>query len=308
MEKLKIIVICGPTAIGKTAAAIEIAKIFNGEIISADSMQVYRYMDIGTAKPTPLERAEVPHHLIDILNPDESFDAAAFAAEARKTIETLCSKGILPIVAGGTGLYIRALLHGIFEGKTSDPDIRKRLKEQAQAQGIDTLYQRLCECDPNTDIHPNDAFRIIRALEIFEISGQPASEHRRQHGFKDNPFDALSIALFTDREILYDRINRRVDMMIEQGLIDEVRMLLGLGYSLHLKSMQSIGYRHILDFMNGRFSYEETVQLFKRDTRRYAKRQITWFKSEPDMIQIRPESWKELIPNIENFLNIRGNR
>ncbi len=308
MEKIRIIVICGPTAIGKTAVAIEIAKIFNGEIISADSMQVYRYMDIGTAKPTPSERAEVPHHLVDILNPDEPFDAAAFAAEARKTIETLCTNGILPIVVGGTGLYIRALLHGIFEGKASDADIRKRLKEQAETQGIDALYQRLRECDPNSGIHQNDAFRIIRALEIFEISGQSASEHRRQHGFKDDPFHALNIALFTDREILYDRINRRVDMMLEQGLIDEVKMLLNMGYLPTLKSMQSIGYRHILDFMDGRFSYEETVRLFKRDTRRYAKRQITWFKSESDMIQTRAESWKELIPIIENFLNIRGSK
>jgi len=302
MEKIRIIVICGPTAIGKTAIAIEIAKIFNGEIISADSMQVYRYMDIGTAKPTSAERAEVPHHLADILNPDEPFDAAAFAGKARKTIETLSTKGILPIIVGGTGLYIRALLHGIFEGKTSDADIRKRLKEQAQAQGIDALYQRLRECDPHTAIHPNDEFRIIRALEIFEISGQPASEHHRQHGFKDNPFDALSIALFTDREILYDRINRRVDMMLEQGLLDEVKMLLNMGYSPNLKSMQSIGYRHLLDFMNGDFSYEEAVRLFKRDTRRYAKRQITWFKSEPDMIWVRAESRNELIPMIENFL------
>ncbi len=303
MKKPNIIVICGPTAVGKTAVAIEIAKRFHGEIVSADSMQIYRYMDIGTAKPDADELSQARHHLIDILNPDEPFDAAAYAAMAGKIIRELHSQGIVSIVAGGTGLYIRALLHGIFEEKSSDPEIRQRLKEELREQGIEAMYQRLRNCDPNTEIHPNDAFRIIRALEVFEISGKPISEYHRRHGFGDDPYHALMIVLFTEREILYERINRRVDRMIEQGFEKEVRKLLDMGYSPKLKSMQSIGYRHICDYLAGSVSWEESVRLLKRDTRRYAKRQMTWFKAEPDAIWVRAENWQDSIQKINDFLS-----
>jgi tRNA dimethylallyltransferase len=302
MEKPSIIVICGPTAVGKTAVAIELAKRFHGEIISADSMQIYRYMDIGTAKPDASELSQARHHLIDILNPDEPFDAAAYAAMAGDIIRKLHSQGIVSIVAGGTGLYIRALLHGIFEEKSSDPEIRQRLKEELREQGAEAMYQRLRQCDPNTSIHPNDTFRMIRALEVFEISGKPISEYHRQHGFRDDPFDALIIVLFTEREILYDRINRRVDRMIEQGFAEEVRKLLDMGYSPQLKSMQSIGYRHICDYMAKSVSWEECVRLLKRDTRRYAKRQMTWFRAEPDAIWVRAENWQDSIERIQQVI------
>lgn len=303
MKKPNIIVICGPTAVGKTSVAIEIAKQFHGEIVSADSMQIYRYMDIGTAKPDADELSQARHHLIDILNPDEPFDAAAYTAMAGKIIRELHSQGIVSIVAGGTGLYIRALLHGIFEEKSSDPEIRQHLKEELREQGIEAMYQRLLLCDPNTEIHPNDAFRIIRALEVFEISGKPISEYHRRHGFGDDPYHALMIVLFTEREILYERINRRVDRMIEQGFEKEVRKLLDMGYSPKLKSMQSIGYRHICDYLAGSVSWEESVRLLKRDTRRYAKRQMTWFRAEPDAIWVRAEDWQDSIQKIDAFLS-----
>ncbi len=302
--KPKIIIICGPTALGKTATAIGLAETFNGEIIGADSMQVYKYMDIGTAKPTRDEQSRVPHHMIDMVAPDEHFDTQAYARLAREKILDLNSRGIAPFIVGGTGLYIKALVHGLFEAGASDPRIRSRLKEEAQIQGPAFLHKRLHRRDPDSakKIHPNDAYRIIRALEVYESTGKTMAQLHREHNFKDNSFDFLKIGLHINRDLLYDRINRRVDAMIDAGLVDEVTGLLEMGYAPHLKSMQSIGYRHMVDFIQGRCEWDETLRILKRDTRRYAKRQLTWFKADPDLIWAEPEQVSEIRDRIKKFL------
>lgn len=305
-EKSKIIVVCGPTGIGKTSTGIEIAGVFNGEIISADSMQVYRYMDIGTAKPTPDERARVHHHLIDIIDPVESFDAAQFAKSAHKVIIELQGRGIIPFVVGGTGLYIKALVHGLFRAKTVDKNIRIRLKKEAVVRGTDFIYKRLSECDPDSAerIHPNDTYRIIRALEIYETTEKAISKYHREHKFTDSPYKVLKIGLQINREALYDRINRRVDAMIDAEFVDEVKGLLEKGYSADLKSMQAIGYRHMIDFIEGRISWDEALRTLKRDTRRYAKRQLTWFRADPEIVWVEPEQVKDIHGLIKSFLRL----
>lgn len=303
-DKPNVIVICGPTGIGKTAAAIKVAEVFGGQIISADSMQIYRHMDIGTAKPTPEEKARVPHYMIDIVDPDEDFDAAMFAQVARKKIAELDEKQIPAIVAGGTGFYIKSLVHGLFQGVTADSEIRTRLKQEAAINGGECLHERLRQYDPDTaaKIHPNDVFRIVRAIEVYEITGKPLSEYHETHQFSEEPFHVLKIGLDMEREMLYERINRRVDAMIAAGFEDEVRKLLDMGYSPELKSMQSIGYRHLAEFILGKMSYEEAVRTLKRDTRRYAKRQMTWFKADPQIIWMPPENTDEICAAVKkNF-------
>ncbi len=301
----KIIVVCGPTGVGKTSLAIDLAKRFDGEVVSADSMQVYRYMDIGTAKPTPAELAEVPHHMIDILDPDEDFNAARYAEQAGEAVMNLARRGKVPFVAGGTGLYIKALIHGVFESGAADRAARERLKKAAAEHEIEDLYQRLAACDPETakQVHPNDAFRIIRALEAFEAGGEPVSSQRKRHGFRPVRFDAVKIGLNLDRALLYDRINRRADHMIAAGLLREVRGLMEKGYAPELKSMQSIGYRHMTEYILGLQPWDEAVRTLKRDTRRYAKRQLTWFGADADIHWRAPGSAKESVPSIDAFLN-----
>jgi len=302
--KPKIVVICGPTALGKTAVAIDIAKLFSGEIIGADSMQVYRHMDIGTAKPTPDEQARVPHHMIDIIDPDESFDAKQFAQMAHKKILDLHHTGVMPFVVGGTGLYIKAIVHGLFEAGTTDLEVRTRLKKEVKVHGSHILHNRLKGLDPDSAvrIHPNDAYRIIRALEIYELTGMAISDLHRTHRFKDEPFKVLKIGLCMDRELLYNRIDQRVDNMLEVGLVDEVKRLLGMGYSADLKSMQSIGYRHMIDFIEGRISWEKTLSTLKQDTRRYAKRQMTWFKADSEIVWSKKDQANNIRQTIKKFL------
>ena len=275
-SKPNIIVICGPTGLGKTTVSIELAVELHGEIIGADSMQIYRYMDIGTAKPTIKEQAQVPHHLIDIIDPDESFDAADFAKMAGGIITNLQVKGIVPFVVGGTGLYIKALVHGMSQAGPADAEIRKRLKEAELLHGSGFLYEKLRMSDPEAAerIHPNDTFRIIRALEVYEATGITISQYSKDHMFEKKRFNVLKICLYMEKETLYERINQRVDTMIKAGLVDEVKNLLGMGYSEKLKSMQSIGYRHTVDFIKDRITWEETVRTLKRNSRRYAKRQF----------------------------------
>ena len=304
IKKPKIVVICGPTGIGKTSVAVELARHFSGQIIGADSMQVYKYMDIGTAKPTAEEQARVVHHMIDIIEPDESFDAARYAELAGTKIFELDRQKITPFVVGGTGLYIKALLHGLFNTELSDPDIRRRLKREADAHGIESLHERLGRLDPESAkrLHPNDSYRIIRALEVVETTGKPISGHHREHGFTDQPFEALKIALNMDRAVLYARINQRVDAMIAAGFLEEVKSLLARGYSADLKSMQSIGYRHVVDFIRGRLSWEACVRTLKRDHRRYAKRQLTWFGADPQTIWKAPGQMEALKLLVEKFM------
>ena len=304
--KPKVVVICGPTGVGKTSAAIEIAGEFKGEIINADSMQIYKYMDIGTAKPTLDEQARVKHHMIDIVYPDESFDAAMYAKTARETIMKLDRQEVVSFVVGGTGFYIKALLYGLFIGpaKSGDVNIRKRLKGEATVHGAAFLHTRLSKCDPIAaeNIHPNDTYRIIRALEVYEITGKSISEYHEKHRFTDKPFKVLTIGLDMNREILYDRINSRVDAMIDAGLIDEVKGLLDNGYSENLKPMQSIGYRHAVNYIKGRLPWDEAVLTLKQDTRKYAKRQMTWFKADLKIVWVKPEQLKDIIHLIKKFL------
>ncbi len=302
--KPKIIIICGPTALGKTSTAINLAGTFNGEIIGADSMQIYRYMDIGTAKPTTDEQSCVAHHMIDLVDPNEHFDARQFAEMGHENIIKLYARGVTPFVVGGTGLYIKALVQGLFKAGPSDTHVRERLQEQARICGSDLLYQRLSRHDPDTAerIHPNDTYRIIRALEVHELTGKTITAFQREHGFKDNRFRVLKIGLRINREVLYDRINHRVDAMIDSGFLDEVQGLLDMGYSDDLKSMQSIGYRHLVDFIKGRCSWDETMRTLKRDTRRYAKRQLTWFKADPAIVWREPGHLREIRQLIKKFL------
>jgi tRNA dimethylallyltransferase len=302
--KPSVIVICGPTAVGKTAAGIELARALGGEIISADSMQVYRHMDIGTAKPTAAEQAAVRHHLIDIVDPDEPFDAATYAALGRRTVMELSRRGRTPVVVGGTGLYIKALLSGLFRSDARDPAVRQRLRAEAESLGPAALHARLAQCDPQTAarLHPNDAVRTLRALEVYEVTGRPISELQQEHRFADTPFRSLTIGLSVEREALYRRIDRRVEAMLAAGLEAEVRTLLSKGYGPGLRPMQSIGYSHVAAFIAGAISREECRRTLQRDTRRFAKRQLTWFRAYPDTAWVSPEQPREIKRLAEAFL------
>ncbi|MGD2272320.1 MAG: tRNA (adenosine(37)-N6)-dimethylallyltransferase MiaA [Desulfobacterales bacterium] len=306
MEKPKVIVICGPTGIGKTAAAIDIARTFGGQIVSADSMQVYRYMDIGTAKPPLCEQKKIEHHMLDVVDPDEPFDAARYSFLARKTIAELHAKDIIPFIVGGTGLYIKALLYGLFRAGPLESGIRRRLKNEAAAIGSESLHRRLASIDSDSalKIHPHDTYRIIRALETFEAAGEPISAYQHGHQFGDAAFTVLKIGLNLPRETLYLRINRRVDAMIDAGFVDEVRRLLEKGYTAKLKSMQAIGYRHLVSYVQGYLPWDETVRTLKRDTRRYAKRQLTWFRSDPEIVWVQPTKMARLHSIIGKFLKV----
>lgn len=289
---------------GKTDVAIALAEPLGAEIISADAMQVYRYMNIGTAKPTEQQRARVRHHLIDVVNPDEPFNAALFVTMADAVIRELDQKGRPIFVVGGTGLYIKTLTRGLFAAQEQDGVVRKRLKDEAETLGLEVLYQRLQKVDPvaAARIHSNDTYRIIRALEVHQATGQPISYHQRVHAFKDLRYRTLKIGLTADRNILYDRINRRVDLMLASGLLEEVKWLLDQGYPSTLKSMRSIGYRHMSDHLEGRTPWDEAVHLFKRDTRRYAKRQLTWFGADPEIQWVQPGEIDVMSRKIDSFL------
>lgn len=303
-KKTDIIVICGPTGIGKTASAIALSKAVNGKIISADSMQVYRYMDIGTAKPTQEERRQAHHDLIDVADPDEDFDAARFSDMAADCIRAYSGDGVVPVVAGGTGLYIKSLVSGLFRARPVNKEVMENLEAEADRHGTPVMHHRLEEIDKMAAarIHPNDRFRILRALEIFETTGKPISEYHAEHGFSDQPYRVLKIGLAMDRERLYQRINRRVDMMIDGGLLPEVENLIDRGYGPGLKSMGSLGYRHMAGFLCAEFSFDEAVELLKRDTRRYAKRQMTWFRADKEIQWVEPGNTSDIINKARNFL------
>ncbi|MBW1865696.1 MAG: tRNA (adenosine(37)-N6)-dimethylallyltransferase MiaA [Deltaproteobacteria bacterium] len=298
------IIICGPTGIGKTSFAIELAKLFQGEIIGADSMQIYRHMDIGTAKPTSAERSVVRHYMVDIVDPDEPFDAETYAALSLSIVMALQTKQILPFVVGGTGLYIKSLIYGLFDAQPTDKEIRIRLKQEAEKEGPAVLFERLKQVDPVTarKVHVNDIYRIVRALEVYETSGTPISDYQQQHRFQESSVTTLKFGLHMELDHLYDRIDRRVDMMIRAGLLEEVRRLRESGYSRELKPMQSIGYRHMLDFLDGCLDWPETIRTLKRDTRRYAKRQMTWFKADREVVWVDPVVSKDVENRVRNFL------
>lgn len=281
--KQPLMILTGPTAVGKTDLSIRLAKALNGEIISADSMQVYRHMDIGSAKITPQEMDGVPHHLIDVLDPVEDFNVVIFQRLARQALHEIWGRGRIPIVVGGTGFYIQALVYDIdFQDNPDQSPIRARLESLAASRGPQYLHDLLRKADPASAdaIHPNNVKRVIRALEYFEQTGQPISLHNEQERQKESPYHFLYYVVNTDRQVLYQRIDRRVDQMLEQGLVQEVAALRRMGCRQGMTSMQGLGYKEILDYLEGRCTLEEAVYVLKRDTRHFAKRQLTWFRRE----------------------------
>ncbi|MDY0362847.1 MAG: tRNA (adenosine(37)-N6)-dimethylallyltransferase MiaA [Desulforegulaceae bacterium] len=305
-EKLpKIVIICGPTGIGKTSMTIELFSKFPSIIISADSMQVYKLMDIGTAKPSPEENQKAFHHLTDMCFPDEEFDAGKFAQEADKLIKKADMEKKISIIAGGTGLYIKALTHGIFRSKPADKAALELLYDLEKKNGHGFLKKLLQNHDPESasKIHENDIFRLARALECFFSTGQKISNlQEKDRNSKKQKYQILKIGLCIEREILYQRIEARVDQMIENGLLNEVINLRNMGYSTNLKSMSSIGYKHMNFVIDKELSLEEAVSLMKRDTRRYAKRQLTWFRADKDIHWLLPHETEKAAKLINNFI------
>lgn len=292
--KRPLIILTGPTAVGKTKASIGLAKALNGEIISADSMQVYKHMDIGSAKIRPEEMQGIKHYLIDELEPDEEFHVVKFQQMAKAAIDEIHAKGQIPIVVGGTGFYIQALLYDIdFTENQEDSAYRKELEQLASEKGTEYLHEMLCKVDPmsaNT-IHANNVKRVIRALEFYQQTGEKISAHNEQERAKESPYDFCYFVLNDDRTHLYERINLRIDQMLEEGLIEEVQSLKDKGYTRDMVSMQGLGYKEILDYLNGKYSLEEAIYILKRDTRHFAKRQLTWFRRERDVIWIDKQSY-----------------
>jgi tRNA dimethylallyltransferase len=285
--KRKVLAIVGPTASGKTKLSIIVAEKIGGEIISADSRQVYRYMDIGTAKPSKEERERVKHYFIDELNPDEEFNAGVFGERGREIIEDIFSRGKVPIVVGGSGLYVKSLIDGFFEGPAGDWELREILYRKAEQLGKGALYEELKKVDPASaeKIHPNNLKRVIRALEVYYLTGKPISQLQSEMKPEIN-FETVQIGLNWDRKKLYKRIEERVDMMIEQGLIEEVKRLRELGYDKNLNALQTVGYKEVFDYLDGIISYDRMIYLIKRNSRRYAKRQLTWFRQDKRIIWI----------------------
>jgi tRNA dimethylallyltransferase len=280
-----LVVIVGPTAVGKSRIAIEIAKRFETEIVTADSRQVYRGMDVGTDKPHQETRQGIPHHLIDLVNPDDSFNAGLFRRHAVETIEQLHQRRQLPLVVGGTGLYVRTLLQGLCEAPPADPAVRAQLREDARAQGHDGFYARLVAADPVTasKLHPRDTSKVIRALEVSQLSGRAMSDFQQRHGFSERPFSSLVIGLNRDRDALYRRIEERIDWQLAHGLLQETQRLLDQGYKRDCAAMKGLGYRQVAAHLAGEYDQAEMVRRFKRDTRHFAKRQMTWFRREPEI-------------------------
>lgn len=285
-QKQRLIIVTGPTAVGKTALSVALAKRLCGEIISADSMQVYRHMDIGSAKVSEEEMGGVRHHLIDILEPSEEFNVARFKQLAGEAVRDIASRGTVPIVAGGTGFYIQALLYDIdFTQTTEDPAFRREMEEKAGREGPMAIHALLREVDPRAAdaIHANNVKRVIRALEFNRQTGMRISDHNEAERQKESAFDSYYYVLTTDRPALYERIDRRVDQMMEQGLVGEVERLRAMGCRRDMVSMQGLGYKEILSYLDGEISLDEAVRIIKRDTRHFAKRQLTWFKREREV-------------------------
>ena len=304
-DKHKLIVILGPTGVGKSLAAVKVAEALGGEIISADSRQIYRGMDIATAKPGPEMLARVPHHLLDIVEPDEIFSAGRHREMARQIILRLYQEGKTPVVVGGTGLYIRALLYGLWQGPGAHWDLRNRLLEEERTFGPGHLHRKLAEVDPEAAlrIHPRDRAKTLRALEVVLLTGIPLTRHHQEHRKRGADIghpssgsegrDSVVIGFHRERDDLYQRINHRVDEMVRSGLVEEAARLLKLGYHEELPSMRGLGYRQVVGYLRGQYSLQEAIALVKRDTRRYAKRQMTWFRKEPHV------RWVDLAPRDE---------
>ncbi|MCR5128516.1 MAG: tRNA (adenosine(37)-N6)-dimethylallyltransferase MiaA [Lachnospiraceae bacterium] len=305
-EKKPLIVIAGPTATGKSAAAVKVAKAIGGEVISADSMQVYRGMDIGSAKVTAEETEGVPHHLIDVLDPTEDFNVTIFQRMAKEAMQGIYERGHIPIICGGTGFYIQSVLYDIdFTSEDTDYAYRHSLEKLAEEKGTAVLYDMLKEVDPASceSIHENNVKRVIRALEYYHETGQPISTHNAEQREKEEAYDALFFVITDERPAMYARIDKRVDQMVEAGLVEEVQHLKDMGIPRMAVSMQGLGYKEIYDYLNGDCTLDEAVYTIKRDTRHFAKRQLTWFKREPSVIWIDRSIYKD---PAERMLEIIG--
>lgn len=293
-----LIILTGPTAVGKTETSIELAKAVNGEIISADSIQIYRHMDIGSAKITKEEMRGVPHHLIDELNPDEEFNVVVFQKLAHRAMEQIYQNGRIPILTGGTGFYIQSVLYGIdFDETQSDISYREELTQFAEAYGAQALHNRLREVDEEAAqaIHPNNIRRTIRALEYYHQTGEKISNHNEEQRKKTSPYRFAYFILERDRSVLYQRINLRVEQMLEKGLLQEVEKLLSMGYNRTLVSMQGLGYKEAAAYLSREITYEQMEETIKQSTRHFAKRQLTWFRREPETEWIRMEDYPDTI-------------
>jgi tRNA dimethylallyltransferase len=301
-SKPRVAALVGATAVGKTAVALALAARLGAEIVNTDSLQVYRELDIGTAKPTVEERARVVHHLIDVADPPESYDAARFCREGRAVLDDLTRRGVAPLVVGGTGLYLRALLGGLFPQGEPAPGVRERVRQELASLGLPVLYRRLMHLDPATAarLHPHDTYRIVRALEVMAATGKPLSEFIAAHRFQDAPYEVLKLGLELDREELYRRIDLRVEVMLAAGWLDEIEGLLER-YPPDLKPLQALGYRHLINYLTGRWSWDEALTLLARDTRRYAKRQLTWFSSDPEVRWFQPHQVAEMAAALAEF-------
>ncbi|SFF71520.1 tRNA dimethylallyltransferase [Halobacillus alkaliphilus] len=298
-----VISVVGPTAVGKSKLGVEIAKRFGGEVISGDSMQIYKSMDIGTAKVTEQEMQGISHHLVDIKEPDESFSVAEFQDKVQNLIRLISSQGNLPVIVGGTGLYIQATLYNFnFSEEKRDEQVIKRLEKEASEYGIEALYRRLRSVDPEQaeKVHPNNARRVLRALEVYETTGKVMSDYQKEQS-NESPFHPVIIGLEMEREELYNRINRRVDQMVEEGLIAEVRGLYNKGYE-HTQAMKAIGYKEFIPYFNGEYSLDRAIELLKRNSRRYAKRQYTYFRNKMN-VQWYPISEQGYEEKFETILN-----
>jgi len=278
-----VVVMVGPTAVGKSRVAVEVAKAFETEILTADSRQVYRGMDVGTDKPVLEARQGVPHRLIDLVDPDKSFNAGLYRRQAVDEIERLYRNRRLPLVVGGTGLYVRTLLKGLCDAPPADPIVRAALRQESKNQGFDHLHARLVDVDPAAAarLHPRDESKVIRALEVHQLSGRRMSEFHQEHGFAERPFSALIIGLNRERGALYRRIEERIDWQMAHGLTEETKQLLAQGYQRDSAAMKGLGYRQVAEHLAGEYDVAEMVRRFKRDTRHFSKRQMTWFRKEP---------------------------
>lgn len=295
-ERRPLVVLLGPTAVGKSRIAVQVAKRFDTDVLTADSRQVYRDMDIGTDKPSAEERQGVSHRLIDLADPDQVFNTGWYRQAALAEIDRLYAMRRLPFVVGGTGLYIRALVRGLCPAPQADPHVRAELMKISREQGRDRLYAELVRIDPDTAarLHPNDEAKMMRALEVHRLSGRPMSAMHRQHGFQEAAFSTLLIGLQRPKEVLYRRIEERIDWQLAHGMVEETRALLGRGYGRHLGAMKGLGYRHVAASVAGEYDYAEMVRRFKRDTRHFAKRQMTWFRKEPGVVWVAIEEDESL--------------
>lgn len=306
-----LVVLTGPTAVGKTAVSISFAKAIQGEIISADSMQVYRGMDIGSAKIKEEEMRGVPHHLLDILEPEETFNVMIFQKLAKEKIGEIYDRGHIPILTGGTGFYIQSVLYDIAFTEETDGSVRERLEREAKERGAEYLHEKLAALDPVTaeNIHANNVKRVIRALEFYELNGYPLSLHNERERQKNSPYLFRYYVLNEPREILYERIERRVDAMVKEGLLEEVKALKERGCTRDMVSMQGLGYKEILDYLSGVCTLEEAAWTIKKETRHFAKRQLTWFRREKEVTWVEKEKFEDgqalldfLIEDFEKYI------